>query len=84
MFPSIDDEKENKRYKAIFNALKNKKITKVLLEMSYYNDYFVSKDEFETIMNLFRKKRFTEIQKDRYEKLKDRILRLYVRKYKKE
>ena len=38
----IDDEKENKRYKAIFDALKNKKITKVLLEMSYYNDHLLS------------------------------------------
>ena len=74
----IEDEKENKMYKAIFNALKNKKINKILIEMSYYNDHFVSKADFDFMINVFRKKRF---HNDRYEKLKHRILRLYTVKY---
>lgn len=75
-----EDKNENKRHRSIFNALKNKKINKVLIETSYYQDHFVSKAEFDFMINVFRKKRF---HNDIYEKLKDRILRLYTVKYKK-
>ena len=77
----IEDEKENKRHKAIFNALKNKKINKELIEQAYYNDHFINQWEFEFLSKIFRKRSFSEKQDHVFKRIKDSIMRLYESKY---
>lgn len=77
----LDDKKENKRYKAIFNALKNQKINKELIEQAYYNDHFINQWEFEFLLKNFRKRSFSEKQANVFIRIKDTIMRLYESKY---
>ena len=77
----IEDKEENKRYKAIFNALKNKKITKELIEQAYYHDNFITQWEFGFMLNVFRKRSLSEKQDDYLMRIKDKIIRLYESKY---
>lgn len=77
----IEDKKENKRHKAIFNALKNQKINKELIEQAYYNDHFIYHKEFEFLLKIFRKRSHSEKQANEFARIKDRIMRLYASKY---
>lgn len=77
----IEDEKENKRHKAIFNALKNKKINKELIEQAYYNDHFIYHKEFEFLLKIFRKRSCNEKQANEFTRIKNTIMRLYESKY---
>lgn len=77
----IDDKNENKRHKAIFNILKNKKINKELIKQAYYNDNFIYRKEFDLLSNLFRKRLHSEEQAKEFSRIKDTIIRLYESKY---
>ncbi|MDD5615307.1 MAG: hypothetical protein PHH85_03815 [Candidatus Methanoperedens sp.] len=77
----IEDKKENKRHKAIFNALKYKKINKELIEQAYYNDHFINQWEFEFLLKTFRKRSRSEKQDNVFIRIKDTIMRLYGSKY---
>lgn len=77
----IGDEKENKRHKAIFNALKNQKINKELIKQAYYNDHFIYHKEFEFLLKIFRKRSRSEIQANKFTRITNTIMRLYESKY---
>lgn len=77
----IEDEKENKRHKAIFNALKSQKINKELIEQAYYNDHFIYYKEFEFLLKIFRKRSLGEKQANEFTRITNTIMRLYESKY---
>ncbi len=74
-------EDENERHRAIFNALKNKKINKELIKQAYYNDHFIYHKEFEFLLKIFRKRSLSEEQANEFTRIKDTIMRLYESKY---
>ncbi len=77
----IEDENENKRHKAIFNALKTKKINKELIKQAYYNDNFIYHKEFKFLLNILRKRLVSEEQANKFKRIKGTIMRLYESKY---
>lgn len=77
----IGEEKENKRHKAIFNSLKNKKLNKELIEQAYHADKFINEWEYNFMYNIFRKRSCSPKQFNLYTKLTNTILNGYKAKF---